>query len=91
MRSAFDYEYMAYRPYKSLQEKQKLVLGRKFGKDPTSLYPFRKLKIDQLKQELGSRKMNTYGKQPAIHSRLVKNLEVLFDYLPSCLERTTSL
>ena len=54
MRRASEYDYMAYQSYKSLEEKQKLVLSGKFGKYnfPT---PFKNLKVHEIRKELKAR------------------------------------
>lgn len=74
MRNGYDYEYMAYRSYKSLQEKQTLVMKGKFGKDCTKLYPFKKLKVGELRQELRSRNLNSEGLQIDLKERLAEAL-----------------
>lgn len=74
MRNAHDYEYMAYRTYRSLEEKQNLVLSGKYGKDATNIYPFKSLKIEQLRKELRSRKIDCNGKKPELQERLTETL-----------------
>lgn len=74
MRSGYDYEYMAYRSYKSLKEKQALVLNGTFGKECTKLYPFKDLKVKELKTELRARKISSEGQRPELKERLTEVL-----------------
>ena len=60
MRRAADYQYMAYQQYRNLEEKQTLVLEGKFGKSDAAC-PFKSLKVDQLREELTSRGVDTSG------------------------------
>lgn len=69
MMSAYDYEYMAYRKYKSLDEKRTLVVSGKYGSTNTT-HPFKELKVQQLRNELKARKCNTEGNQKDLQSRL---------------------
>ena len=51
MRRAYEYDYMAYQKYRSLEEKQTVVLQRKFGNSHT-LFSFKSLKVEQIREEL---------------------------------------
>ena len=60
MRWASEYDYMAYQIYQTLEEKQSLVLKGKFGKSD-STGPFKSLKVDHIRAELKSRRVNAHG------------------------------
>lgn len=69
MRRAYEYDYMAYQKYRTLEEKQNLVLKGKFGKsDATG--PFKSLKVEQIRQELKSRGVDATGNKKEVQERL---------------------
>ena len=69
MRRAGEYDYMAYRNYKSLDEKLKLVTSGVLGKrDKVS--PFKNLKVDQIRRELKKRGANCAGPKSEIQEEL---------------------
>lgn len=69
MRRAGEYDYMAYRRYKSLDDKLKLVLDGKEGQRD-KIHPFHKLKVEQLRIELRARKEDDSGLKPELQERL---------------------
>lgn len=73
MRSSFDYEYMSHRKYKTLEEKQKLVLAGPEGKKG-GLHPFKNLKVEQLRRELQARGDDDTGTKPVLQERLAELL-----------------
>lgn len=73
MRRAGEYDHMAYLHYKSLDEKQKLVLAGHFGKN-SSLHPFQNLKVEQLRKELRTRSLDDSGLKPELSERLTEAL-----------------
>lgn len=61
---------MAYQKYWNLEEKQNLVLKGKFGKsDATG--PFKSLKVEQIRQELKSRGVDSIGNKKEVQERLI--------------------
>lgn len=75
MRHSFDYEYkyMSHRKYKTLEEKQKLVLGGPEGKKG-GLHPFKNLKVEQLRGELRARDEDDSSSKPQLQERLAELL-----------------
>jgi hypothetical protein len=73
MRRAGEYDYMAYRRYKSLEEKLKLVLDGKEGQR-NKVHPFHKLKVEQLRSELRARGEDDSGLKPDLQERLTEIL-----------------
>ena len=69
MRRAYEYDYMAYQKYRTLEEKQNLILKGTFGKsDATG--PFKSLKVEQIRQELKSRGVDLTGNKKEVQERL---------------------
>lgn len=69
VRRAGEYDYMAYRKYRTLEEKQKLVLEGEFGKQD-SPNPFKSLKVDDLRKELKARHKDTFSLKAELQERL---------------------
>ena len=69
MRRASEYDYMAHQKYKTLEEKQSLVLKGKFGKSD-AIGPFKSLKVEDLRQELKSRRVDAHGNKKELQERL---------------------
>lgn len=69
VRRAGEYDYMAYRKYRTLEEKQKLVLEGEFWKQD-SPNPFKSLKVDDLRKELKARHKDTFGLKAELQERL---------------------
>lgn len=67
-----DYEYMSQHLYKTHSEKKSLVLPGSLGKKG-KIKPFEKLKVDELRTELGA---STEGLKPALQQKNSK--ECLF-------------
>lgn len=71
MRRAGDYDYMAARNYKSLEEKLQLVTSGVLGKRD-KVCPFKKLKVDEIRRELKQRKVYVRPelKKPELQEKL---------------------
>ena len=73
MHSSFDSEYMSHQKYKTLEEKQNLVLTGPDRKK-CGLYPFKNLKIEQLRGELRARGEDESGTKQQLQERLTELL-----------------
>ena len=73
MHSSFDFEYVSHWKYKTLEEKQNLVLTGPEGKKG-GLYPFKNLKVEQLRGELRARGEDKSGKKQQLQEKLTELL-----------------
>ncbi|KAK3734075.1 hypothetical protein QZH41_019813 [Actinostola sp. cb2023] len=73
IRMAGQYDYMAYRQYKTLEEKCQLVMAGIEGKKG-NLYPFHNLIVQQLRDELDKRGEDSSGLKPVLQERLTELL-----------------
>ena len=73
MRSSYDFQYMSHRKYRSLEEKQNLVLAGPEGRKGR-LYPFKNLKVQQLRRELQERGEDDSSTKQQLQDRLAEVL-----------------
>jgi len=69
IRRTEEYDYMSHRKYKTLEEKEMLVISGIEGKKG-GVHPFQKLKINELRQELQARGEDDIGLKPDLQERL---------------------
>ncbi|KAK3737282.1 hypothetical protein QZH41_019809 [Actinostola sp. cb2023] len=69
IRRADEYDYMSYRRYKSLEEKNTIVLSGPSGKTG-GIHPFKNLKVNDIRKELRARGKDDTGLKPELQERL---------------------
>ena len=88
MHSSFDSEYMSHQKYKTLEEKQNLVLTGPDGKK-CGLYPFKNLKIEQSRGELRGRGEDKIAQSNSCNRSSQNCLGVHAEFLLCCMVRAS--